>query len=485
MSEPFPGARINLSLVSHTNVGKTTLARTLLLRDVGTVADQPHATLSIEPYVLAEGTDGSQLILWDTPGFGNSVVLAQRLRGRSNPVGWFTSQIWDRLANKSFWLDQQILLHIQDISSVVLYLVNLSESPQDTPYIQAEMEILAWLGKPVIVLLNQMGAPLAGNQEQNEIAAWKTALKPYHFVHSILPMDAFARCWVLEKALFTAIGEVLPTEEKIVYTPLEGEWWQKRTTAYRASVAAIAQHLSAAASMQSHIATPSLGQKALRTAQRWGLFTDRADPQKKAQDELVARNAANFRALTQELLHCNGLVGEATEKSILERMQTDWNVSVEAMDSQSAAAIGTGIGMAAGLVFDIASAGLSLGAGTVIGSALGAAGGAGAARAYNMAKKKNGALLSWGDQALANFLQEDLLLYLAIAHFGRGRGNWQESESPTGWKKMAQEAVDAQDISFSGWRKLPAPEAQKTMEQCVDAIVRRMFLALYGELGRF
>ena len=31
---------INLSLVSHTNIGKTTLARTLLMQDVGEVADR-------------------------------------------------------------------------------------------------------------------------------------------------------------------------------------------------------------------------------------------------------------------------------------------------------------------------------------------------------------------------------------------------------------------------------------------------------------
>mgnify|MGYP003495171562 CR=1 FL=1 len=42
-----PGARpgsIALSLVSHTNAGKTTLARTLLGRDIGEVRDAPHVT---------------------------------------------------------------------------------------------------------------------------------------------------------------------------------------------------------------------------------------------------------------------------------------------------------------------------------------------------------------------------------------------------------------------------------------------------------
>ena len=37
-------ATVTLSLISHTNVGKTTLARTLLRRDVGEVFDQAHVT---------------------------------------------------------------------------------------------------------------------------------------------------------------------------------------------------------------------------------------------------------------------------------------------------------------------------------------------------------------------------------------------------------------------------------------------------------
>ena len=41
-----PHAVVTLSLVSHTNVGKTTLARTLLRQDVGEVRDQAHVTES-------------------------------------------------------------------------------------------------------------------------------------------------------------------------------------------------------------------------------------------------------------------------------------------------------------------------------------------------------------------------------------------------------------------------------------------------------
>ena len=121
--------RIHLSLVSHTNVGKTTLARTLLLKDVGEVADRAHVTETTDDYVLARSSTGGELILWDTPGFGNSVALAKRLEGRGNPLGWFLSEVWDRFTDRSFWLDQRSVRHIRDVTSVVLYLVNAAEPP--------------------------------------------------------------------------------------------------------------------------------------------------------------------------------------------------------------------------------------------------------------------------------------------------------------------------------------------------------------------
>ena len=71
---------IALSLVSHTNVGKTTLARTLLGRDVGEVRDAPHVTEFTDVHVLLRSDAGDELTLWDTPGFGDSQRLVRRLR---------------------------------------------------------------------------------------------------------------------------------------------------------------------------------------------------------------------------------------------------------------------------------------------------------------------------------------------------------------------------------------------------------------------
>ncbi len=168
--------RIQLSLVSHTNVGKTTLARTLLGRDIGEVLDQAHVTSIAESHPMIELADGSALLLWDTPGFGDSTRLAKRLRQRGNPIGWFLGEVLDRWLNRPLWSSQQAIKNVRDESDVVLYLVNAAENPADVAYVDAEMEILSWMGKPVIVLLNQSGAPRPAAQESSEQAKWQAHL---------------------------------------------------------------------------------------------------------------------------------------------------------------------------------------------------------------------------------------------------------------------------------------------------------------------
>jgi predicted GTPase len=101
-AESAPNQAIQLSLISHTNAGKTTLARTLVGRDVGEVRDAQHVTQEASSYRLIETPQGDALELWDTPGFGDSARLARRLAQQGNPVGWFLSQVWDRFRDRAF-----------------------------------------------------------------------------------------------------------------------------------------------------------------------------------------------------------------------------------------------------------------------------------------------------------------------------------------------------------------------------------------------
>ena len=170
MSHEHLPVTLSLSLVSHTNVGKTTLARTLLGRDVGEVRDAPHVTEFADVYTMIETPQGERLRLWDTPGFGDSVRLARRLRERSNPLGWFISEVWDRWRDRPLWSSQQALRNVRDEADVMLYLVNAAESPEAAGYVEHEMALLRWVGKPVIVLLNQLGAPREAALEEADLA---------------------------------------------------------------------------------------------------------------------------------------------------------------------------------------------------------------------------------------------------------------------------------------------------------------------------
>ena len=477
--------RIHLSLVSHTNIGKTTLARTLLMRDVGEVADRAHVTETTDDYVLARGPDGSELVLWDTPGFGNSVALAKRLEGRSNPIGWLLSEVWDRLTNKAFWLDQRAVRHIRDISSVVLYLVNIAEHPAETPYIGAEMKLLSWIGKPVVVLLNQMGKPRSPEEESAEVKAWETALAQYDFVKKVLPMDAFARCWIQEEMLFTAIGDALPAEKQSAYRTLQSVWRRSRQAAYASSVDAMARHLWHTASAHMPLPVPSLKERAINVGRRFGFFKDEHDAVADAQTALASQAADSFCSLTSKLIEVNGLKGSGVSKEIFRRMNTDWNLAVYSLDPQSAAAIGTGIGVVsgatAGLATDISTGGLSLGLGTLVGGLIGAVGGLGAAHAYNLTRSKSGADLSWSDHAMSGFLLEAVLLYLAVAHFGRGRGDWEESESPEFWKTACENAIKAQKVSFKDIRGMDPDDGVAALLPLIDSVLKRIFEELYGD----
>jgi GTPase Era involved in 16S rRNA processing len=147
---------VNLSLISHTNAGKTTLARTILQQDVGEVRDAAHVTQLATGYIMVQAGDDT-LMLWDTPGFGDTARLVSRLRLSGNPIGWLLGQVWDRFRDKPLWSSQQAVRNARDEADVILYLVNASEDPVGAAYVPLEMEVLSFIGKPVVLLLNRPG----------------------------------------------------------------------------------------------------------------------------------------------------------------------------------------------------------------------------------------------------------------------------------------------------------------------------------------
>lgn len=465
---------INLSIVSHTNIGKTTLTRTLLSRDVGEVADRAHVTVSCDPYTLAKTADGAELILWDTPGFGNSVALAKRLEGRSNPLGWFMSEVWDRAVNKSQWINQQALLHVKDTSSVVLYLVNADQLPDTTPYVTAEMQILEWLEKPVIVLLNQLGEPKSAREENQLVARWKQALEGFPIVKTVLAMDAFARCWVQEFALFESIGKALPSVYEKPYAELKAAWREHRKKAFYQSAEAVSAFINARVSDEAQVEDISLLDRVRLFGKSVGLFKNAdmtGDPAKKAQTELVHRAEDDFNTLARELLAVNGLTGQVEPKELFGRLKASWHQASAGKEAKAGLAGAIGAGAAGGLSADLMTGGLTLGTGALIGAILGAAGAVGAVHMYSRKKEQNGVTAAWSHAALEDFMLQSVLLYLAVAHFGRGRGNWTESEYPPAWKETVEKVLKNHQAEDKHLPIMVQPVLEETLKTLYPGIV--------------
>jgi hypothetical protein len=434
---------IEIALISHTNAGKTTLARTLLGRDVGEVRDAPHVTDIAESHTLITSPDGDVLCLTDTPGFGDSARLVQRLRVADNPLGWLLREVWDRHRDRPFWCSQQAVRSARDSADVVLYLVNAAEDPGDAGYVALEMQVLRWVGKPVIVLLNQVGPPRGAEDEGRDVERWRAHLAPHGIVNDVLAFDAFARCWVQERVLLDAIAAALPVDRRGALARLQSAWERASVERFDASMRVLADELAAAARDAEPVGgeTASTAQKLLRSV---GVGRRDADPaRERAMAALAERLDAAIRAATDRLITLHGLEGSATQ-AVLERMQDNFAVPAQ-VDEGRAALLGSIVtGALTGLKADLAAGGLTFGAGMLVGGVVGGLAGAGLARGVNVLRGAEHPAVRWSEDFLDGLVRSSVLRYLAVAHFGRGRGRYIEGEAPSFWKGEVEQAMAEQ-----------------------------------------
>jgi len=487
MSAP---AKIQFALVSHTNNGKTTLARTLVGMDVGEVRDAAHVTQISEGYPLLTTEAGDALMLWDTPGFGDSVRLHKRLALTGNPIGWFLREVFDRYRDRPFWLSQQALRAAREEADVVLYLVNSSESPQDAGYLQPEMKILEWLGKPVVVLLNQVGPPRPAHEEQAEPLRWKQHLMQYPVVKEVLPLDAFARCWVHEYVFYESVTPLIGEEKRTAYARLLAAWGQRNRERYLSALNMSAEQIAAAARDSEALGDqrPGMLRSALKAV---GIGKDEQRRQELAMAALVQRFNDGINHATARMLSLYRIdPGQAT--NVNARVRENFAVRAP-VDKAQAGLLGAVVsGAATGLSADMMAGGLTLGAGALLGAIAGGITAAGAAWGFNQGTDRNRASVKFADPFLQSMLTGAILRYLAVAHFGRGRGNYVESEAPAFWQLEAEQALAATKVDGERlWQSVrAAPDlgaatrlVEAALVPAVTATLQRLYpgVALPGE----
>ncbi len=469
--DPTNGPQFGIFLVAHTNVGKTTLLRTLLGRDVGEVDDAPDVTQTTMAYDLIVDPNNGALRLWDTPGFGDSFRLAKRLSQQHRWIAWVVREMWDRMFNRKLWQCQRLALDLRARANVILYPVNLQERPFEAVYVAPELQVLAWVGKPVLAILNQGAGPQGQAMESERATQWRNHLANFPAISGITDLDAYTRCWVQEVSLFNTIGQVLPDSERNGYLKLAGALGKTYIDRFDASVAAIADYLM-------HLAGDKVELDAgifdsvkdiwgsVRKSIPWGK-PSRLSPVESAMRGLAQRYAEQSQTVADKLIAINRLDGVATAEIL--KIANTKPVTDKPVDSGSVAVLGGVMsGVLTGLVADLLAGGLTLGTGALVGGVLGATGGAVLAKGYNIGTHIDKKVVGWSPDALTEAFEKALMLYLAVAHFGRGQGQWRPTEAPTVWSSTVQSTVSRYQEGLQAlWRGIGShPKTARPQTDC-------------------
>jgi hypothetical protein len=303
------------------------------------------------------------------------------------------------------------------------------------------MELLGWIGKPVIVLLNQLGAPRAGDAESAEIERWRRHLSGHAHVKAVLPLDAFARCWVQEVALLHAIETALSGERRERMARLRAAWLEGRLKTFDGAMQSLSRSLARLANASEPVpGHGSFGARLRQVGNAIGVGNAEQQPLALAQRALAEKLDAEVRANTAELIAMHGLEGRA-QGEILERLATHFETRLRMDEGKAALWGGMVSGALVGLKADVLSGGLTLGGGLLAGGLIGALGAAGLARCVNLVRGTDQSWVGWNAEALDQLVEAALLRYLAVAHFGRGRGEWSQGESPLHWREVVQRAL--------------------------------------------
>lgn len=394
---------IVLSLISHTNVGKTTLTRTLLRRDVGEVRDAPHVTDESTRYTMwASGKE--QLEIWDTPGFGNVAALLKRLAREGGALGWIMNEVVDRLINRPLYSSLEAARNVRREADVVLYLINAREHPEDAGYVDAELKLLDALGKPVVMIINQASTK-GGSVQHSFEEQWHEHFSHHPCLKGTMLLDAFSRTWHQELRLVKMVHPLLPKPKQVALDHLRQQFILAQQNLFTVCTERAGETLAFA-----------LNQRIKRS--------DVEDEQVFAQ--LLKQLQERLDAYLELLVSRHGIEAEGQAQLQADIQQVTGLLQNPVSESRAGLLTGAVAGAGSGLMADILSGGLTLGGGALLGFLGGYLGGFSTARVLNMLGK--GSTAAWKQDALMGLYKLLVSYYLLAALHGRGRGVLQAGE---------------------------------------------------------
>lgn len=349
---PSAVTELNILLAGHTNVGKTSLLRTLgRLSDFGEVSASPSTTRQIQPLPLIE-TDTLRITFFDSPGLEQTEPLLDRLvdhgETRHDHARRLRALLDDHALRQQAEQELRVLRQAMDCDAC-LFVIDARE-PVLEKYLD-ELFILSRTGRPLLPLLNFT----AGTDSRE--AAWRDALRAQGHAVTVA-FDAVVYSWDSERRLYRNLAAVFPgaeqaLDELIRIRSRESDW--RLEAACEALAAGL---IGLAAARQQADADDAAAMQSARDA----LAADARDREQR----IITRILAAF-SYDPEIL------GGALHEDVTDgRWQSD-PLSASTLRYYGIKSVGPVMsGLVAGGTVDIAAGGTSLGLGALTGGLLGA-----------------------------------------------------------------------------------------------------------------
>jgi hypothetical protein len=244
---------------------------------------------------------------------------------------------------------------------------------------------------------------------------------------------------------------------------LRAAWRERRLVTFEAAVDEMAASLARIAALREILPESGGMRDTLRTmgstlGNLWRQATRDAasaadestlPPQVQAAQRALADKAnTEIQESLSRLIAMHGLDGRA-HAELSQRIARHYELELRIDEGKAAVLGGAVSGALGGLAADVASAGMTFGGGMIAGAVLGALAAAGAARGINIVRGRDQSWIGWSAAALEAMVEAALLRYLAVAHFGRGRGDWKQGEAPAHWRTIVQQVMREQQHAWS------------------------------------
>lgn len=342
-------AIMQLAVVGHTNVGKTSLLRTLT-RDskFGEVSPQHSTTRHVERVRLGTGNQ-PVLDLFDTPGLEDAMALLAYIGqlAEATPTLDGPARIEHFLsgsaARQRFEQEAKVLRQLLK-SDAALYVIDARE-PVLAKY-RDELALLNMCGKPLLPVLNFTRSP------QQQTAAWREALARLG-LHAVICFDTVSPPEDGEQGLYDSLA-LLRQDYRTALQNLQTWHQQQSRQREQAALLQIAQLLVDVAAARMAV-KPKQAATELLHLQEWVRQREQA---------CVARLLTIYAFEHDEVF---------AEQIPLEsgRWSTDLFSSEALADAGLKLGSGAAAGAAVGFGIDVMTGGFSLGMGTLLGSLIG------------------------------------------------------------------------------------------------------------------